>query len=109
MRWLFLCMLLVACTRDASSDMPDAAPDAPDGVGCAPLTPRSVRPEAFIGPDGLQARLGTLIDSAQHTLDLQMYLFTVDAVGRRIGGRTVIPRRRITDPACDEGRDEGHC
>ena len=81
---LVLCALLVACTRDGSSELPDAAPDGPDGVGCAPLTPRSVEPQAFIGPDGLEARLGTLIDSAQHTLDLQMYLFTVDALATKL-------------------------
>jgi len=62
---------------------------APDGGGvdapdvCDP-SPRTVAPQAFIGPTGLQARLTTLIDSAHQTLDVQMYLFTVKALADRI-------------------------
>lgn len=86
MRSLYLlCALLASCTRDASTETPDAAPpDGPDGVGCTPLTARTAPPETFIGPDGLQDRLAALIDSAQHTLDVQMYLFTVDALANRL-------------------------
>jgi phosphatidylserine/phosphatidylglycerophosphate/cardiolipin synthase-like enzyme len=72
--------ILTAC--GASHDAPDApAPDAPDV--CDP-SPRSVAPQAFIGPTGLQARLAALIDSAQTTLDVQMYLFTVTALAQRV-------------------------
>ena len=72
--------LLAACGSGGAT--PDAtSPDAPDV--CDPA-PRTVAPQAFIGPTGLQARLTTLIDSAQHTLDVQMYLFTVKALADRI-------------------------
>ena len=61
----------------------DAAPDAP-GPGCWGLSPRMPPAEAFVGPTGLQARMTGLIDGAQTTLDVQMYLFTVTAIADRI-------------------------
>ncbi len=81
-------------------DAADAGVDAPDGVGCTALAPRTVAPEAFVGPTGLQARLTTLIDSARSTLDVQMYLFTVRPLADRIvaaKGRGVAVRV-ILDP-----------
>lgn len=62
----------------------DGGVDAPDGVGCTAMSPRSVEPEAFVGPTGLQPRLTALIDSAQTSLDVQMYLFTVKPLADRI-------------------------
>jgi cardiolipin synthase len=80
-------VVLAGCRSDSGNgngDDADAGVDAPDGVGCTALSPRTVAPEAFAGPTGLQARLTTLIDSAQATLDVQMYLFTVRALADRI-------------------------
>ena len=78
---LLVLAALAACGGGGGS--PDAArgPDAPDV--CDP-SPRTVAPQAFIGPTGLQVRLTALIDSAQQTLDVQMYLFTVKALADRI-------------------------
>ncbi|MBL0212667.1 MAG: hypothetical protein IPQ07_02155 [Myxococcales bacterium] len=75
-----------ACRTDGNADdgPADASADAVDGVGCTALTPRSVPLEAFIGPTGLQQRMTALIDSAQSTLDVQMYLFTVKPLADRI-------------------------
>jgi phosphatidylserine/phosphatidylglycerophosphate/cardiolipin synthase-like enzyme len=84
-----LALTLVACTRsgaehdDDASDV-DAGPDGPAGVGCTPTSPRSVAPEAFVGPTGLQSRITGFIDDAQQTLDVAMYLFTVDAIADRL-------------------------
>lgn len=62
----------------------DARPDGPDGVGCTAMSPRTVAPETFVGPTGLQPRLTQLIDSAQESLDLHMYLWTVRALADRV-------------------------
>lgn len=79
--------LLVGCSSPSENmgdDAPaDAAPDAP-GPGCWGLSPRLTPPEAFVGPTGLQTRLNGLIDGAQQTLDVQMYLFTMTALADRI-------------------------
>ncbi len=76
---------LAACRSESSgSDVDAHGPDAPDGTGCTALTPRSEAPEAFIGPTGLEARMAALIDGAQSTLDVQMYLFTVDALAEKL-------------------------
>ncbi len=83
MRTLLIC-LLVACHSGGSETTVDAPLDAPDGTGCTTTTPRTVAPEAFVGPTGLQDRLGGLIDSAQTSLDIQMYLFTVRALADKV-------------------------
>lgn len=76
---------LAACRGEGSgSDVDAQMPDAPDGTGCTALTPRSQAPEAFIGPTGLEARMAALIDGAQSTLDVQMYLFTVDTLADKL-------------------------
>lgn len=78
---------LAACRPDSGAGDVDAAPalpDGPDGTGCTALTPRTEPPEPFIGPTGLEARMGALIDGAKSTLDIQMYLFTVDALADKI-------------------------
>jgi phosphatidylserine/phosphatidylglycerophosphate/cardiolipin synthase-like enzyme len=82
MRYLLLA-LLVACHSGDPATV-DAPIDGPDGTGCTALTPRTQPPETFVGPTGLQDRLGTLIDSAQTSLDVQMYLFTVRALADKI-------------------------
>jgi len=83
-----LAALLVGCGGDnggSGDDGPpvDARPDA-DTMGCSPMSPRSVAPETFVGPTGLQARLTTLIDGATQTLDIHMYLWTVRALADRV-------------------------
>jgi len=83
MRYLLLA-LLVACHSGGSDTTVDAPLDAPDGTGCTTTTPRTLPPETFVGPGGLQDRLGTLIDSAQTSLDVQMYLFTVRGLADKI-------------------------
>ncbi len=92
MRYLAIVVALVPLVlgcRDTSNpgdddDTPDAAVDAPPGVGCTTMSPRSVAPETYVGPNGLQPRLEALIDGAQQTLDLQIYLFTVSDLAERI-------------------------
>lgn len=99
-------MLLAGCggTSPAGDDasVVDAAPDAP-GIGCTATSPRAVTPEAFIGPTGLQTRLTTLIDSAERTLDVQMYLFTVRALADRLvdARERGVNVRVIIDPDTD--------
>ncbi|HEX5060148.1 MAG TPA: phospholipase D-like domain-containing protein [Kofleriaceae bacterium] len=83
-----LALALVACRpADEAADDVDAAvvlPDAPDGMGCTALTPRTVPVESFVGPTGLETKMGQLIDGAQSTLDIQMYLFTVDSIAQKV-------------------------
>jgi phosphatidylserine/phosphatidylglycerophosphate/cardiolipin synthase-like enzyme len=90
MRLSGTCLLLalaLGCGAPSSNgdDAPptDAAPDAP-GPGCWPLSPRSIPAEAFVAPTGVQNRMNALIDGAQQSLDVQMYLFTVTALADRI-------------------------
>lgn len=84
MQSLTLVLALVAGCSSSHPETVDAPTDAPDGTGCTTTTPRTQAPEAFVGPTGLQDRLGTLIDSAQQSLDVQMYLFTVRALADKI-------------------------
>ncbi len=95
-----LLALAVACDG-SSGGAPDAAsPDAPDGTGCTTTTPRTAVPDTFVGPTGLQARLDALIDSAQTSLDIQMYLFTVTELAHRIvsAQQRGVKVRMILDP-----------
>jgi phosphatidylserine/phosphatidylglycerophosphate/cardiolipin synthase-like enzyme len=70
-----LALLLVAACRDMDPEItPDAAIDAPD-TACDPRTPRTVEPQVFVGPSGLEPRLDGLIDAAERSIDVQMYLF----------------------------------
>ncbi len=100
-----LAMSAAAC--GGSSSAGDDAPavdgggiDAPEGPGCGALSPRTVTPETFVGPTGLQARLISLVDSAQDTLDVHMYLFTVDQIAARIvaAKQRGVAVRLILDP-----------
>ncbi len=81
-----LAVFSAACTRSATGDDVNPGDDASTdpGVGCTPTSPRTVTPEAFVAPTGLQDRILSFIDSAQSTLDVQMYLFTVTAISDRL-------------------------
>ncbi|MFT3697803.1 MAG: DVUA0089 family protein [Kofleriaceae bacterium] len=52
--------------------------------GCTPLEPRTATPELFIGPTDWEASIEAAIDSAQTSLDVQMYLFTVTDIANHI-------------------------
>jgi phosphatidylserine/phosphatidylglycerophosphate/cardiolipin synthase-like enzyme len=85
--YVFVALALVACRPSDSAEDSDAAPptpDAPDGTGCTALTPRSEAPDPIVGPSGLEAKMGALIDGAKTSLDIQMYLFTVDSIAAKI-------------------------
>lgn len=90
MKWSVVVAALVAalamgCRTDESGETTDGGfPDGPDGTGCTALTPREQPVESFIGPTGLEARMGTLLDGAKSSLDIQMYLFTVKAIATKI-------------------------
>src|SRR3954471_24625477 len=78
--------ILTSCTQSSSSGDDTANPDGPpveDGE-CSPMSRRTVEPQSFVAPTGLQQRITTFIDSAQSTLDIQMYLFTVNAIADRV-------------------------
>jgi cardiolipin synthase len=81
-----LLTVATACrgSEGAAADAGAVEPDGVDGTGCTPRTPRSVPLEAFVGPTGLQARITSAIDSAQSTLDVHMYLFTVKDIADHI-------------------------
>ncbi len=97
---LVVMLAAAACGRDAPGQSADASVDAPDGTGCMPTTPRTQPVETFVGPTGLQARLGALIDSAKTSLDVQMYLFTVKDLANRIASakQRGVAVRVILDP-----------
>jgi cardiolipin synthase len=84
---LGLALATIAC-RDTSNpgddDDVDGGIDAPPGVGCTTTAPRSVAPETFVAPSGLQNRIEALIDGAQDSIDLQIYLFTVTDIADRV-------------------------
>ena len=82
---LALCLTLAAC-RGPSGDDPDGGDDTPGdaGVGCEATDPRSPATEVFVGPTGLEARLAGFIDAATESLDVMMYLFTVDELADRV-------------------------
>ena len=52
--------------------------------GCDPHEARSQAPDLFVGPDGWQQGIEAAIDSAQVSLDVQMYLFTVTDIAQHI-------------------------
>lgn len=79
---------LVACGTEngADDDGSDGGtgPDAQPGVGCSMKSPRTTPPETFVGPGGLQQRMTALIDGAQDSLDISMYLWTVKPLADRV-------------------------
>lgn len=72
------------CTRSVEQDDQPPGPDAPPGPGCTATSPRSTTLETFVGPIGLQDRIDAFIDGATKSLDLAMYLFTVEEIMDRI-------------------------
>jgi phosphatidylserine/phosphatidylglycerophosphate/cardiolipin synthase-like enzyme len=79
--------LALAACRGPSGDDPDGGGgDDVDGggIGCEADDPRTPATEVFVGPTGLEARLAGFIDSATDSLDVMMYLFTVDALADRV-------------------------
>jgi phosphatidylserine/phosphatidylglycerophosphate/cardiolipin synthase-like enzyme len=86
-RYLPILLCLVACRGetggdDDAVDPPDAGGDA--GLGCAATDPRDPPTTTFVGPTGLESRMTELIDGAVSSLELQMYLFTVDELADRV-------------------------
>lgn len=65
---------------DDGDDTGDDAPPDADPDCRTPTTPRAVTPELYVGPTGLEARMIGIIDAADTSLDLQMYLFTTDSI-----------------------------
>ena len=53
-------------------------------MGCTALSPRTVDPEIFIGPDNWESNIEAQIDAATTSLDVQMYLFTVTDIAQHI-------------------------
>ena len=85
MRSALLLFLALAACRGPSGGDPDGGGDPADaGVGCEPTDPRTPATEVFVGPTGLEARLAGHIDAATSSLDVMMYLFTVDALADRV-------------------------
>src|SRR4051812_40935228 len=84
---LLFALVASACGRggdafdDAATDSP---PDGVDGTGCTPRTPRTTPVQAFVGPTGLHDRVAAAIDSAQKSLDIQMYLFSVKDLAQHV-------------------------
>lgn len=80
------CLGLLGCRADSSADDPDGGMtgSGADGTGCTALTARTTPLESFIGPQGLEARMGALIDSAKTSLDIQMYLWTVKPLAQKV-------------------------
>jgi phosphatidylserine/phosphatidylglycerophosphate/cardiolipin synthase-like enzyme len=78
--------LLAACRTDNGSGDVDSGVtgDAPDGTGCTALTPRSQDVESFVMPQGFEARMNSIIDGAQSTLDIQMYLWTSTSIADKV-------------------------
>jgi phosphatidylserine/phosphatidylglycerophosphate/cardiolipin synthase-like enzyme len=82
-----LAVLLAACRTDNSSgDDVDSGVtvDAPDGTGCTALTPRTADVESFVMPQGYEARMNSIIDGAQDSLDIQMYLWTSTSLATKV-------------------------
>jgi phosphatidylserine/phosphatidylglycerophosphate/cardiolipin synthase-like enzyme len=108
MKWIAVVAALVAlvlataCGSESADNVDggSATGDGPDGTGCTALTPRSQPVESFIGPSGLQTRMGDLIDGAQSSLDIQMYLFTVKELANKLVDAKVrgVAIRLIMDP-----------
>jgi len=100
---LLLFAMLAACRQggDAFLDAGgDAPPDGVDGTGCTPTTPRTTPVQAFVGFTGLHDRVAAAIDSAQKSLDIQMYLFSVSDLAQHVvaARQRGVAIRTILDP-----------
>lgn len=79
--------VLAGCPRGGGSGDDtgdDATPPDASGDCLTPTSPRTTAPELYIGPGGLEARMIGYIDGAQTSLDLQMYLFTLEDIADAI-------------------------
>lgn len=83
---LTVLVALGACQsgENTGDDAPPVDAGADAGTKCTAMEPRSVAPETFVGPSGLQSRLTALIDGATTKLDIHMYLWTVRALADRV-------------------------
>lgn len=84
----FVVVLVVAWLGACRGDDGTGGGDDDDRVdaavpACATM-PRTTAPETFVGPTGLQDRLTALIDGAQSSLDIHMYLWTVKPLADRV-------------------------
>jgi len=97
---------LAACRGDDTSSGDDA-PDASTEIGCEADDPRTPATQVFIGPTGLEARITQFIDGASDTLDVQMYLFTIDEIAARViaADQRGVAVRVLLDPD-HEGNDD---
>lgn len=76
----------VACRPDETAGDVDGGTsgDGPDGTGCTALTPRTQDVESFVMPQGFEARMTSLIDGAQSSIDIQMYLWTSTSLANKV-------------------------
>lgn len=58
--------------------------DGPDGTGCTAMTPRTQDVESFVMPQGFEAKMAGLIDGAQSSIDIQMYLWTSTSLANKV-------------------------
>jgi len=103
---LALALFVAGCAAALPEDLPRAAPDhAPPPQPGGPLAEMEARLQARLGPEesgfqllnsnteGLRWRLA-LIDSAQHSLDLQYYVWWGDETGALLMKRIIIAADR---------------
>jgi phosphatidylserine/phosphatidylglycerophosphate/cardiolipin synthase-like enzyme len=83
---VLLALALFSGCRGGDAGEIDGGPtgDALDGIGCTAMTPRAQPLESIVMPTGFEARMAALIDGAKSTLDIQMYLFTLDALATKL-------------------------
>jgi phosphatidylserine/phosphatidylglycerophosphate/cardiolipin synthase-like enzyme len=79
-----LVLVAAAACGGPSGAEPDAGAPADGAIGCEAADPRTPATAVFVGPAGLEARLAGYIDGATDSLDVMMYLFTVDALADRV-------------------------
>lgn len=73
-----------ACRADENAVDVDSGTIGPDGTGCTALTPRSQDVESFVMPQGFEARMNSVIDGAQSSIDIQMYLWTSTSLADKV-------------------------
>jgi cardiolipin synthase A/B len=80
-----LALLGAGCRPEENADVDGGMTgDGPDGTGCTTTTPRSQEVESFVMPQGFEARMSSLIDNAQTSLDIQMYLWTSTSLANKV-------------------------
>ena len=87
-RWLYIpliaAVLAAGCRNSGQADGdagpgPDGGtPGADAGDGCEALSPRAITPEVFIGPSEVTDEVLAVIDSADESLIVMMYLLSQD-------------------------------